>query len=57
MRREVSRLSSINPNTTGLRVAIPKSIISELDLKFQDLIEWEVVSKGNKKSVCIRKLE
>jgi len=57
MRREVSRLSSINPRTIGLRVAIPKKIIEELDLKFQDLVEWEISKKDGKKVAYIRKLE
>jgi hypothetical protein len=57
MRREISRLSSINPRTKGLRVAIPMNVIEELDLKFQDLIEWEVSKKGDKKIAYIRKLE
>ncbi len=57
MRREISRLSSINPLTKGLRVAIPLKIIEELDLKYQDLVEWEVSKKGGKKFAYIRKLE
>jgi len=57
MRREISRLSSINPRAKGLRVAIPVKIIEELDLRFQDLIEWEVSKKGDKKIAYIRKLE
>jgi len=57
MRREISRLSSINARTKGLRVAIPMKIIEELDLKFQDLVEWEVSKKGDKKMACIRKLD
>jgi len=57
MRREISRLSSINPRTKGLRVAIPRTIIEELDLKFQDLVEWEVSKRGDKKFAYIRKLE
>ena len=57
MRREISRLSSINDRTKGLRVAIPMKIIQELDLKLQDLVEWEVSKKGDKKIAYIRKLE
>jgi hypothetical protein len=57
VRREVSRLSTINPRTIGLRVAIPKRIIEELDLKFQDLVEWKVTRKDGKKVAYIRKLE
>jgi hypothetical protein len=57
MRREISRLSSINPKTKGLRVAIPMKIIQALDLKFQDLVEWEISKKGDKKIAYIRKLE
>ena len=57
MRREISRLSTINPRAKGLRVAIPIRIIEELDLKFQDLVEWEVSRKGDKKFAYIRKFE
>ena len=57
MRREISRLSSINPKAKGLRVAIPIKIIEELGLRFQDLVEWEVSKKGDKKFASIRKLE
>ena len=57
MRREISRLSSINDRTKGLRVAIPMRVIGELGLEFQDLVEWEVSKKGDKKIAYIRKLE
>ena len=57
MRREISRLSTINPRAKGLRVAIPLNVIEALDLKFQDLVEWEVSKKGDKKIAYIRKLE
>ena len=57
LKREVSRLSSINTKTAGLRVAIPRRIIEELSLKFQDLVEWEVSKKGDENVACIRKLD
>jgi len=58
MRREISRLSTINPKAKGLRVAIPLNVIEELDLKFQDLVEWEVVSKKDGKKIAyMMKLE
>ncbi len=56
MRREISRLSTINPKTKGLRVAIPGRIIDELGLKFEDLVEWTLIKKGDKMSACMSKL-
>jgi hypothetical protein len=57
MRREISRLSTINPKTKGLRVAIPSTIIEALGLKFEDLVEWSVIKKGDKMSACMSKLQ
>jgi hypothetical protein len=44
------------PDTAGLRLVIPKNIVKELNLKFQDLVEWETITKGNKKFACMGKL-
>ena len=58
----IAHINGDNSNSTagrtiGLRVAIPRRIIEELDLKYQDLVEWEVSKKGGKKFAYIRKLE
>jgi heme/copper-type cytochrome/quinol oxidase subunit 2 len=38
-------------------VAIPAKIIDELELKFEDLVEWSVIKKGDKMSACMSKLQ
>jgi hypothetical protein len=51
------QLNNFNPKAKGLRVAIPGKIIDELGLKFEDLVEWSIIKKGDKMSACMSKLQ
>jgi hypothetical protein len=53
----VSHLTRINDISRSIKTTIPRKIIEELKLDFDDVIEWKVdVEKGHK-FARVRKLE
>ena len=52
---EISRVSKASTVTKSLRATIPEKIVNELDIQAEDILIWNIKSKGKKKMVLIEK--
>jgi hypothetical protein len=54
---EYSDTARVNKDAMSVKTVIPNSIVRELELNFNDLLQWQVEVKNGKKVLTVRKVE
>jgi hypothetical protein len=54
--REVSHLTRVNKISRAAKTIVPKKVMEELKLDYNDFMEWTIVQGKNEKFARVRKI-